>query len=130
MKKHRKQSVDVGGQKQLVDVPVDRELYKTDRHEEYQRTRSKTKDVSLDEATLADNTADVMEDYEESQLVKSLLEALNTLNTKERRLIEYLYYDGLTERQTAAILGIAHQTVGKQKRRIIAKLRNSLIDWA
>jgi hypothetical protein len=33
------------------------------------------------------------------------------------------------ETETAAILGVAQQAVGKQKRRIIAKLRNNLIDW-
>ena len=89
MKKHRKQSVDVGGQKQLVDVPVDGKLYKADRREEYQRARSKAKDVPLDEAVLADLTADVVEDYEEQQLLESLREALKTLNEKERRLIKH-----------------------------------------
>jgi len=129
MKKHRKQAVDVLGQKRLVDVPVDDELYKADNRSEYQRARSKIKDVSLNESVINASTADVMEDYEETQLLESLRESLKTLNDKDRRLIEYLFYDGLTERETAAILGVSHQAVGKQKRRIIAKLRNSLIDW-
>ena len=129
MKKHRKQVVDVLGQKRLVDVPVDDELYKADNRSEYQRARSKTKDVSLDESIINDSTADVMEDYEEMQLLESLRESLKTLNDKDRRLIKYLFYDGLTERETATILGVSHQAVGKQKRRIIATLRNSLIDW-
>ena len=130
MKKNRKQSVNVGGKKQLVDVPVDDELFKADNRAEYQRKRSKTKETPLNNAVIADLTADVIEDYEEQQLLECLREALKALNAKERRLIEYIYYDGLTERQAAEILGIAHQVVGKKKRRIIAKLRNSLIDWA
>ena len=129
MKKHRKQMVDVGGIKQLVDVPADDELYKADNREEYQRARNKAKHVSFHEVALADLTADVVEAYEETQLLECLREALQTLTEEERRLVEYVYYDGLTERETAAILGVSHQAVSKQKLRIIAKLRASLIDW-
>jgi len=129
MKKHRKQSVNVFGQKQLVDVPVDDDLYKADNHSEYQRARSKGKHVSLDDVVLADESADVTEDYEEAQLLECLRNELKTLNDKERRLVGYLFYDGLTERETAALLGISQPAVTKQKHRIIAKLRNSLIDW-
>jgi len=129
MKKHRKQLVSVSGQRRLVDVPADDELYKADCREEYQRARSKAKHVSFHEAALADLTADVMEAYEESQLLECLREALQTLTEEERRLVEYLYYRRLTERKTADILGISQQAVGKQKHRVIAKLRASLIDW-
>jgi len=129
MKKHRKQSVNVLGKKQLVDVPVDGELYKADNREEYQRTRSKAKDVPWDASLFADLSADVTEAYEESQLLECLKEALQSLSDKERQLIEYIYFDGLTEQQTADILKVARQTVGKKKNRIINKLRNSLADW-
>ena len=129
MKKHRKQIVDVGGVKRLVDVPADDELYKADNREEYQRARSKTKHVSFHEVAFADLTSDVTEAYEESQLLECLCEALQTLTEEERRLVEYIYYDGLTERKVADILGISQQAVGKQKRRVIAKLRANLIDW-
>lgn len=129
MKKHRKQVVNVFGQKQLVDVPVDQELYTADRHEEYQRVRSAAKHIPLDEVVLADETADVTEAYEEAQLLVSLSNALKTLNEKERRLVKYLFYDSLTEREVATILSISQPAVTKQKHRIILKLRNSLIDW-
>jgi len=129
MKKHRKQSVNVLGEKQLIDVPVDSELYKADNRAEYQRARSKAKDVPWDVSLFADLTADVMEAYEESQLMECLKEALRTLSDEERQLIEYIYFDGLTEQETANILKVARQTVGKKKHRIIKKLRNSLNDW-
>jgi RNA polymerase sigma factor (sigma-70 family) len=129
MKKHRKQMVDVGGQKQLVDVPVDDELYKADNRAEYLRVRSKVKDISFDETVFTDLTANVVEDYEESQLLDCLDKAVKALNEKERRLIEYLYYKNLTEREVAVILGISHQAVNKQRHRIIVKLRENLSDW-
>jgi len=129
MKKHRKQRIYVDGQKHLADVPVDDELYKADNHAEYQRARSKKKDTTLQDEILADVTADVMEDFEEKQLLESLYKALRSLNEKERQLIDYLYFEGLTERKTAKILGKSQQAVGKQRHKIIQKLRNSLIDW-
>jgi RNA polymerase sigma factor (sigma-70 family) len=129
MKKYRKQSVYVFGRKRLVDVPIDGELYKSDNREEYQRARSKAKHISLDEIILADYTADVMEAYEEAQLLMCLREALQTLSKKERLLIKCIYYDGLTQQKTAAILMVSQQYVSKHHEKIIQKLRNCLIDW-
>ena len=129
MKKHRKQLVNVLGEKRMVDVPVDSELYKADNHEEYQRARSKAKHLSLDEMILVDFMADVVEAYEEKQLLERLREALQTLCEEERQLLEYLYYDGLIEREVAAILEISQPAVTKRKHKIIQKLRNSLIGW-
>ena len=129
MKKHRKQLVNVLGEKRMIDVPVDSELYKADNHEEYQRARSNAKHVSLDKILLVDFTADVTEAYEEKQLLEHLREALQTLGEEERQLLEYLYYDGLSEREVATILGISQPAVTKRKHKIIQKLHNSLIDW-
>jgi RNA polymerase sigma factor (sigma-70 family) len=129
MKKHRKQLVNVLGEKRMVDVPVDSELYKSDNHEEYQRARSKAKHVSLDGIVLVDFTADVTEAYEETEIVERLHKALQALDEEERQLVKYLYYDGFVEREVAAILEISQPAVTKRKQRIIQKLRNSLIDW-
>ena len=68
MKKHRKQSVRVLGKKQLVDVPVDGDLYKADNREEYQRTRAEAKHVPLIDV-IADLTGNAVEAYEEKQLL-------------------------------------------------------------
>ena len=129
MKKHRKQLVNVLGEKRMVDVPVDSKLYKADNHEEYQRARSKAKHVSLDEIVLVDFTADVMEAYEESQIAERLHEALQALGEEERQLLEYLYYDELAEREVAAILDISQPAVTKRKHKILQKLRNNLTGW-
>jgi RNA polymerase sigma factor (sigma-70 family) len=128
MKKHRKQSVNVGGEKRLVDVPVDAELYKADRREEYQRVRSRMKHVPFDDAVHATDT-DIAGDYETAQLLESLREALQRLDAKERHLVQLYYFDGLTERKAADILKISQPAVNKLKRKTISKLRSSLIDW-
>lgn|GEM_PF-1118474 len=129
MKKHRKQVINVSGKIQIIDVPIDHELYKADCHAEYQRARSKAKEVSLYDAVRTDLIADVIEDYEKTQLIKSLYKAIKTLTEKERQLIGYIYFERLTEHQASVILGISQQAVSKQKHRILIKLRNMLIDW-
>jgi DNA-directed RNA polymerase specialized sigma subunit len=100
-----------------------------DRHSEYQRVRSSFKDVSLNEIVMADLTADIAVIYEEAQLLESLREALLTLDNAERCLVQYLYYDALTERKAATLLKIPRTTLNKRKKKIIQKLRKHLIDW-
>jgi RNA polymerase sigma-B factor len=128
MKKYRKQSVTVHGEKQLVDVPVDGELYKADNREEYQRTRSKNKHVSLYDI-FPDLTGNVIEAYEQTELLACLREALQNLSGEERQLVNCIYFDNLTQRETAKILGVSQKTVSKKNKQIINKLRDSLKDW-
>lgn len=129
MKRERKQFVFVYGRKQFVDVPVDDELYRADRHSEYQRLRSREKDVPLDEDILADLTKNTVENYEKKELFEKLSEALKILTAEERQLIDYIYYHNLTEREIAAILEISQQAVSKQKHKVIKKLRKYFKDW-
>jgi len=129
MKKYRKQGVYVNGKKRLADVPVDSELYKADNHAEYQRARSKAKHITLDITVNIGISADVAEVYEETQLLESLRAALLALAEEERQLIEYIYFDGLSEKETAKKFRITQQAVSKRKAKIIKKLRNSLKDW-
>jgi RNA polymerase sigma factor (sigma-70 family) len=128
MKKYRKQGVKVYGKKRLIDVPVDSELYKADNREEYQRARGRKKHVSLD-FIITSISVDIAEAYEEAQLLEALRDALLTLTPDERRVVECIYFDGLNDRQTAAMLNISRQKVNRQKNKIVKKLRNILKDW-
>ena len=137
MKKYREQLVNVGEQRIWVDVPVDEKLYKLDNHEDYQRRRSNLRHISIDEniddiiadTTTNELTADVIENYEKSQLIEYLQKALQTLKKKELRLIDYLFYEDLTGKETAEILKISPPAVTLQKQKIIEKLRKQLNDW-
>ncbi len=129
MKKHRKQRVNVFGEKLLADVPVDDELYKADNHAEYQRARSKDKDRPFGNDIFSDVLVDVAMEYEERRLKECLREALQSLSEQERKIVELHYYGGLTEQETADMLSVSQQTVNKKKHRLIRKLRNILIDW-
>lgn len=77
--------------------------------------------------TMQDNSADLHESVEETVLrkisIEHIHEALTQLTEKERQLVGILFFQGLTERDAAAMLGISQPAVHKQKMRILKKLK-------
>jgi len=55
-----------------------------------------------------------------------LHEALDRLPDDERALINTLFFDGMTERQAAAMLGLSQKGVNKRKAKILKKLKKIL----
>lgn len=55
-----------------------------------------------------------------------LYQALALLSDDERELIERLYFQEQTERETAVQMGIYHNAVHKRKKRILKKLKKIL----
>lgn len=52
-----------------------------------------------------------------------LYKALGTLTERERKLIEALFFEEMTERKVALFLGISQPAVHKQKNKILKKLK-------
>jgi len=52
-----------------------------------------------------------------------LSDALAELNDADSALIEALFFEGLTERDYAAKIGISQKNVNKKKQRILAELK-------
>ena len=61
-----------------------------------------------------------------SFMLEQLRAALDKLPEDDRALIEALFFDGVTEREYAAITGIAQKNVNKKKQRILLRLKNIL----
>lgn len=70
------------------------------------------------------------ESVEETVLRKlqyaQLHKALSLLSDDERELIDRLFFQGQTEREAAADMGIYHNAIHKRKNRILGKLKNFL----
>jgi RNA polymerase sporulation-specific sigma factor len=66
---------------------------------------------------------DTMEDAFDSIAVR---DALNTLSSEEKKLIGLRYYRGLTQEQTARILGLSQVKVSREEKKICDKLRKLL----
>ena len=58
--------------------------------------------------------------------VASVKTALNTLPTKDRELIEMLFYKEMTERECAEYYGISQKNINKKKARILLSLHKLL----
>ena len=75
----------------------------------------------------AEQFADQQENVEDTVFrrasVERLYAALASLTEKERSLINALFFDEMTEREVARILGISQPAVHKQKNRILKKLK-------
>ena len=56
-----------------------------------------------------------------------LADALETLSLDDRQLINAIFFEGLTERDYAAKIGISQKNVNKKKQRILLKLKNFFI---
>jgi len=67
---------------------------------------------------------DIGELVADKLLLEQLAAALDDLEPDEKALIDALFYQGNTERDYAAEVGISHQAVGKRKKKILEKLRD------
>ena len=57
------------------------------------------------------------------ELRRELLAAVNALREEDRRVIVFRYFLGLSEAETAAVLGCAHGTVKSRQSRALSRLR-------
>ena len=75
----------------------------------------------------AEQFADRHESVEDMVLrrisIERLYKALDRLTEKERKLIEALFFEEMTEREVAHSLGISQPAVHKQKNKILKKLK-------
>ena len=72
---------------------------------------------------IADEAADIAETVVNAVMVDRLKAALPLLSDSEQELIQAIFFDGLSEREVGARLGITQSVVNKRKARILRKLR-------
>ena len=122
----------------LMEVSEDayKAFYKDKRRQKYLNERSDDNgDFSYDMLTtdefngediLVDKVADTAGQAEKNLLLDKLREGLQQLSPNDQQLIQALYVQQMTEREYASICGIYHNAIHKQKKRILAKLKENL----
>lgn len=72
----------------------------------------------------------IEEETEQERLAQMamLRVAMETLDEEDRNLINALYYEGLSTRQYAAVLGVTQRAVMKRKQRIISELKKYFLN--
>lgn len=56
----------------------------------------------------------------------SLMQALDSLSQQERKLIEYRYFKGKTQCETAELLGVSQVQISRKEKAVLKKLRERL----
>lgn len=56
----------------------------------------------------------------------SLMQALDSLSQQERKLIEYRYFNGKTQCETAELLGVSQVQISRKEKAVLKKLRERL----
>ena len=128
-------------------IPVDGKYYETtkevyevyyqmDRRERYLEERDLNKGVinfcDIDnedysaEEILSDKDKDIEEEVINKILIKTVLEAIMTLDEEEKWLIQELFFCGKSQRQLAKECGIPLMTLNCRKQKIIEKIKKYL----
>lgn len=128
-------------------IPVDGKYYETtkevyevyyqmDRRERYLEERDLNKGVinfcDIDnedysaEEILSDKDTDIEEEVINKILIKTVLEAIMTLDEEEKWLIQELFFCGKSQRQLAKECGTPLMTLNCRKQKIIEKIKKYL----
>lgn len=72
------------------------------------------------------NTVSYYEKGYDSDIL-DLKNALNNLDDEERKIIEYRYFDDLTQNETSKILGVNQVKISRSETKILQKLKDQLV---
>ena len=78
------------------------------------------------ESFIADNQINVEEETVQNIMLEKLQCALSKLSAEELLLIDLLYSQTKSERETASILGISQNEVNKKKHKLLGRLKKDI----
>jgi RNA polymerase sigma factor (sigma-70 family) len=119
----------------LMEVPFEHyqtELKDKERQKYLHKQASQNGEMSYDaldtdemngEELIQDIYTDVEQEVITQSLIAKLRLAIRQLTADEIGLVEALYYQELSERQYAAILGISQKGINKRRHKVLAKLK-------
>jgi RNA polymerase sigma factor (sigma-70 family) len=129
--------IPVNGRLVKVTEQVYKEYYKMGRRERYLEERDLAKgkilfgDLDPDEMKCEEIIADreaksVEQTVLDGIMLEKLRLCLKSLSDDERRLVYVLFFEGMSEREAAALFGISQKGVNKRKVKLLGKLKNML----
>lgn len=99
-------------------------LFTIARHTFYDRVRKYRKEVALDDMHESENVKhDIALDIDTARKQEDLMKNVKQLSMHERELVMLRYWQGLSMKQIAPIVGKTHDAVRQELSRLIKKLR-------
>ena len=118
-RKMQYQEYDLKAEQTIIDQDAQEIRVIPSREDSYERL------IELDIQFLDDG--ENVEDQVLRKMQREMLhKALSLLSDEEEELIRLLFFEDRTEREVAEFMGIYHNAVHKQKKRILHKLKNIL----
>ena len=118
-RKMQYQEYDLKAEQTIIDQEAQQIKTIPSREDSYERL------IELDIQFLDDG--ENVEDQVLRKMQREMLhKALSLLSDEEEELIRLLFFEDRTEREVAELMGIYHNAVHKQKKRILHKLKNIL----
>lgn len=77
-----------------------------------------------------DSSVDVEEEAIKILEIEALNEALNNLNTEERKIIQLIFFEEFSERKVSEIIGTTQKTINNRKKRILKKLKSEINSYS
>lgn len=112
--------------------PKDKERYLLEKYHEYELERYYKRKYELcdeeiiEEINYHKNISNYKEEIEKSIKINRLKEEINKLKTKEKEMIELIYYQGKTQEEVGDIYGVSKQAINKKLKKIYEKLRKEI----
>ena len=129
----KKYYIHINGTPIEVTEEVYKAYYQFSNHAEYLEKKDKKKgkvlfsdlDTSetLGEAIIPDNSMSVEDLAIASIITAKLRYCISLLPLEDQALIQAVFYNGLSEREYADLIGVSQNAVHKRKRKIIKKLK-------
>ena len=108
------------------DIKIERAIY--DEHGDivdYTPAKEDSLDRLMEAGEDFPDEADSVEDTAiRNVMAADLHKALDELPEPDRKLIDVLFFQGMTERQAAEIFGLSQKGINKRKAKILAKLKD------
>ena len=118
-RKMQYQEYDLKAEQTIIDQEAQQIKTIPSREDSYERL------IELDIQFLDDG--ENVEDQVLRKMQREMLhKALSLLSDEEEELIRLLFFEDRTEREVAELMGIYHNAIHKQKKRILHKLKNIL----
>ena len=99
------------------------------RCKDYQSGRPLSLETFMEKGSDIPGHSDPMEDFIKNLELEKLADALGELDSKNLQIVKLLFFEEMTERQVAAVVGLSQKGVNKRKNKIFKQLRVYLKDF-
>ena len=134
-KQRKKGTIRIGGVMFIVTGDEYAQYYAELERKKYVRKQEQGKRISYEKALedglpierlSANPPSSLEEEAEKNILIERMLKAVGQLDGSEKTLIHLLFFDEMTTREAARLLGVDHSTIVRRKSDLLKKIKKMM----